>query len=66
MEREQSFETDPIQHGHAVDPSSDADGLQQQREEINDLLQSADEHFDSITNLFSHGYLQQNFQTGGQ
>lgn len=42
------------------------DGLDQQREEINDLLRAADRIFDSIDTQDAHRYLQQNVQTGGQ
>ena len=64
MRRERTSDDDRFQNSD--DRPAGGDGLDRQRAEVDGLLQSADEVFDSINNLHAQQYLQQNVQTGGQ
>ena len=48
------------------DGPPDGDSLNQQRQEIDELLQATDSAFDTINSLHAQNYLHQNLQTGGQ
>ena len=50
----------------AGDGPPDGDSLNQQRQEIDELLQATDSTFDTINSLHAQNYLHQNLQTGGQ
>ncbi len=65
MERERSFENDQPRVS-VESPSDSGDSLDQHRVEIEDLLRTSDQVFDSINNLHAQQYLEQNLQTGGQ
>lgn len=64
MERRRRFDADRVRPSNDGPPSGNS--LDQQRDEIDGLLQASDRVFDSISNLHAHQYLEQNLQTGGQ
>ena len=64
MERQRSLEND--RRRTSADDPSDADDLDQQRADVDELLRASDHMFDSINNLQAQQYLEQNLQTGGQ
>ena len=64
MQRERTYEND--RQRTSDDGPLAGDNLDQQRSEVDQLLQAADQVFDSINNLHAQQYLEQNLQTGGQ
>jgi hypothetical protein len=69
MERQSSFDRERfgqprLRNLDEAFPSGDS--LDQQRCDVDDLLQAADHIFDSMNGLQAHQYLEQNLQTGGQ
>lgn len=64
MERQHTSEiSTPIAES---EPIADPDRLDSQRQEVDRLLQAADEIFDSINAIDAEEYLLRNRQTGGQ
>ena len=64
MERQRNIERERLRSPGDDSPSGDS--LEQIRAEIDGLNRVADRAFDSIDSVFSHQYLEQNQQTGGQ
>ena len=64
MQRERRSFPDRLRRSGDGPPGSN--DFDQQRQEIDGLLQASDRMFDSIDNLQAQQYLQQNLQTGGQ
>ena len=64
MQRERQFQNDRTRLGGDSGPAGD--GLNQQRDEVDGLLQASDRTFDAINSLHAQDYLNQNLQTGGQ
>jgi len=69
MEHQSSFDRERFGHPRPRNLDEDfpnEEPLDQQRREIDELLQAADHVFDSMNSLQAHQYLEQNLQTGGQ
>ena len=64
MQRERHLEDERRRSGNDGPPG--ADGLNQERDEVDGLMQTSDRMFDSINSLHAQDYLNQNLQTGGQ
>ena len=64
MQHERQIQNERTRLGGDGPP--DGDGLNQQRDEVDGLMQASDRTFDSINSLHAQNYLNQNLQTGGE
>ena len=66
MPRERQFDNNNRTRPGGGGGPSGADNLNQERDEVDALMQASDRTFDAINSLHAQDYLNQNLQTGGQ